>query len=229
MSSSPRRVDIEWSTTEGVTPKPTRLMEQVIMLIYFVPETTSWNSLAEDIVDPTTCMGSCTSANSGGTPVTTWGKSSPCRDLTISANPGGGVCHWLLVSSYRDSIFWVRRGDGLATWVVAMGFKCPMPWATANVLVAWALQLLLWLCSQEVGGSARSNVQEDMILTPQEGRASSRTSVLVNVVKGSMACQRSSTLSTSWWGSPGSSNWDFSTQYCRALAYAMVFWGCLMW
>ena len=96
MSSSPRRASIEWSPTEGVTPKPTKLIEQVFMLIYMVPETASWNSLAENNVDPTTHMGSCTSANFGGTPIATWGESSPCGDLAISANPGGvfAIGYW---------------------------------------------------------------------------------------------------------------------------------------
>ena len=203
-------------------------MEQVIMSMYVATETTSWNSLAENIVDPTAHMESCTSANSGGTPVTTWGKLSPHRDLVISVKPGGGVHHWLLVSSCCDSTFWVGTGDGLTTQVVVTGFKCPTPWANTNVPLAQALWLLLQLCSQDIWGSTGSNVWEDLILTQWEGGASSRTSALVNVVKGSMACQSSSMLSTSWWGLPGGSSWLFSTQYCRALVYTKVIAGCFM-
>ena len=165
MSSSPKRVGIEQSPTEGVTPKSTRLMEQVIMSMYVVPNTASWNRLAENNVDPTTLMGSCTSAISRGMPIATWGESSPCRDLTISMNPGGGVCLWLLLTSCCDSTFWVGTGDGLTAQVVAVAFKCPMPWAAINVPLSQALWFLLQLCSQEVGGSMGSDVWEDMILT----------------------------------------------------------------
>ena len=188
------------------------------MSIYVAPETACWNSLAENIVHPAICMVSCSLANSWGMPVTTWGKLSPCRNLSISVNPGGGVCHQLLVFSCCDSTFWVGMGDGLTTWLVAVGFKYPMPQATANVPLAQALRLLLQLHSREVGRSMGSDVWEDVILTQLDGRVSSRTSALVNMVSGSMACQSSSTFSASWQGSAGSGGWASSTQYGRALA-----------
>ena len=214
----PRRVGTEWSTTEGVNPKSTRLIEQVTILIYVAPQTTSWNSLVENIVDPATCMGSCSSANSRGMPITTQGMLSPHKDPVISGNSGGGVHHWQLVSSCHDSTFWVGVGGGFATWVVSVGFDCLMPQAAVNNPLAWALQLLLWLCSQGIAGSVVSDILEDVILTQMEGGASSWTSALVNVARDSMAHQSSSTLSTSWWGLPGIGGWAFSTQYWRALA-----------
>ena len=48
----------------------------------------------------------------------------------------------------------------------------------------------------EVRGFVGSNVQDDVILTQGEGGTRSRTSALVNVVKGSMALWSSSMLST---------------------------------
>ena len=69
---------------------------------------------------------------------------------------------------------------------------------------------------------------EDVILNQWEGGVSSRTSASVNMVRGSMACLSSSMLSISWQGLPGSSSWAFSIQYCSALVYARVFWGCFM-
>ena len=135
----------------------------------------------------------------------------------------------ILPSSHGDSALWIGTSDGLTAQVVAVGFKCPMPWAPMNVPLAWALQFLLQLHSWEVGGSAGSNVWDDVILTLGRGRASSRTSALVNVVKSSMVLWSSSTLSAIWWGSPSSSSsWAFSTQYCKAFIYAKVFCSCLM-
>ena len=43
-----------------------------------------------------------------------------------------------------------------------------------------------------------SDACEDVILTQLEGGQSSRTSAFVNKVRGSMAHQRSSMLSTNW-------------------------------
>ena len=106
MSTSPSSVGIEWSTTEGVTPKLTSLMEQVTMSMSVAHDMESWNSQVENIMDPTILTGSCSSTNTGGTPMNTWGGLSPCRDLVISMNPGG-VCHWLMVSPGCDSIFGV--------------------------------------------------------------------------------------------------------------------------
>ena len=65
--------------------------------------------------------------------------------------------------------------------------------------LSWALQVLLWLHSLGVGFP----FLEDVILTQLEGMMSSRTSSLVNVVRGSIAHQSSITLSMSWWGHLG--------------------------
>ena len=197
ISFSPRRVGIEQSTTKGVNPKPTSLIEQVTMSIYMAPETASWNSLAENIVDHATHIGSCSLANSGGMHITTQGKLSPCRGLVISTNPGGGVFHQLLVSSCCNSAFWVGAGDGLAAWVVVVGFDCLTLQATTNNPLAQALWFLQQLHSQRIAGSTGSDILEHMTLTQLEGGASSRISASVNMVRGSMACWSSSTLSAS--------------------------------
>ena len=70
---------------------PTKLIEQVIMSIYMAPDLASWNSWAENIVDPTIHMKSCSSANSGGISQISLGRLSQCRDHVISTNPGGGL------------------------------------------------------------------------------------------------------------------------------------------
>ena len=186
---------MEQLTTEGVNPMPTRLIEQVTMLTYVASEAASWNSWAENMVDPAISMGSCSSANSGEMPVTTLGRLFPCRDHAISANPGGGVHQQLMVSSCCGSTFWVGAADGLATWAVDVGFDCntlpqtilwPKPYGSCCGFVPKKLQ-------EPMG----SNVLEDMILTQLEGGELSRTSTLVNVVRGSMAHQSSSTFSAS--------------------------------
>ena len=153
----------------------------------------SWSSQAENIMDPTILTGSCSSTNSGWTPMTTWGGLSLHRDLAISANPGG-VYHWLMVSSGCDSIFRARETDGLTTWVVAVDFDHPRPQAATNTTLAWALWFLLQLHSWVVGGSMGSDICEGVILIQLEGRLSSRTSKSVNEVRGSMAHQSSSML-----------------------------------
>ena len=86
-------------------------------------------------MDTTILMGSSFLANSGGTPMTTQGGLSPCRDLMISTNPGG-VQHWLTVSFCSDSTFTAGETNGLAAQAVAVGFDCPMPWPTANAPLA---------------------------------------------------------------------------------------------
>ena len=98
-----------------------------------------------------------------------------------------------------------------------MGFDHPTLQAATNAPLARALWLLLQLHSQEVGGSMGSNIHEDMILTQLQGRLLSGTSAPVNEVRGSMTCQSSSMLSTSWQGLPGVSGWAFSAQCWRAL------------
>ena len=63
------------------------------------PDVMSWNSQVENMADSTIRMGSWSSASSVGMLVTTLGGLSPCRNHAISANPGGGACHWLMVLS----------------------------------------------------------------------------------------------------------------------------------
>ena len=169
-------------------------------------------------------MGSCSSTNSGKH-LQPPKEGFPHTGISQYANPGG-VYHWLMVSSGCDSYVW-GWGDW---WTCKPGCGCgfghPMPWVTANAPLAQALQLLLQLHSLVVGGSVGSDVHEDMILIQLEGRLSSRTSTSVNEVRGSMAHQNSSMLSTSWQDMPGIGGWAFSTHYWRALALARVFWGC---
>ena len=109
-----------------------------------------------------------------------------------------------MVSSGCNSFFVARETDGLIAWVAAVGFDHPMPWAATNTPLAQALWLLLWLHSQIVGGSAGSDIYDDMILIMLESRLSSRTSAFVNEVRGSIAYWSSSALSTNWQGSPKS-------------------------
>ena len=84
---------MEQAPAEGVYPMPTKLIKQVTMSIHMAPDVASWNSWVKNSVDPAIWMGSCSSANSRGKPVTTLGGLSPCRDCVISANPDGGVHH----------------------------------------------------------------------------------------------------------------------------------------
>ena len=93
---------------------------------------------------------------------------------------------------------------------MAVGFDCPMAQAAINNPLVWALWLLLWLCSQDVGGFTGSDILEDVILTQLGVRLLSRTSAWVNKVRGSMAYWSSSTLFNSWWGLPGVGGWAFS-------------------
>ena len=112
----------------------------------------SWSSWAENIMDPTILMGSCSSANSGGTPTTTQGGLSPCRDLMISANHGGclplaaGVFWlWLYLWGWWD--WWTcHQGGGCRFWLpYAMGcHKCssgssPMAPAAASFPNSWGI------------------------------------------------------------------------------------------
>ena len=124
---------------------PAKLIEQVTMLIYVVPDAASWISWVENMVNPAIHMGSCSLASSGGIQLSTLGGSSPCRDLAISTNPGGGVHHWLVVSSCCGSSFWVRVADGLTAWVVAVGLDHLTLQFAKNDPLEQALQLLLWL------------------------------------------------------------------------------------
>ena len=74
-------------------PTPTKFIEQVTILMHIALEVTLWNNQADYMVDPTIKMGPCSSANSGGMPVTTWGRSFLHRDHAISTYPGGGDGH----------------------------------------------------------------------------------------------------------------------------------------
>ena len=58
---------------------------------------------------------------------------------------------------------------------------------------------------------------KDVILIQLEGWRSSRTSSSVNVIRGSIAHQSSSTHSASWQGLPGVSGWTFSAQCWEGL------------
>ena len=87
------------------------------MLIYMAPEAASWNSQAENMVDPTICMESCSLANSRGTPVTTLGGSFPCRDSAISTNPGGGIHHQLTLPPGLEHL--LASPLGCSLWVSA--------------------------------------------------------------------------------------------------------------
>ena len=80
---------MEQSTAEGVTPKLTMLIVQVTMLIQIAPDMESWNSWAENIMDPTILMGSCSLANSRGTPMITWVGLSPMQGSHDFHGPWG--------------------------------------------------------------------------------------------------------------------------------------------
>ena len=175
------------------------------------------------MVDPTIWMGPWSLANSGGMPIATLGRLSPCKDHVISANPGGVmvVNGWYLpVLAPPPGL--VQLGDlpsGWWLWPSAILY-CRLP---KNNPLVWGLWLLLWLHSPGEG----SSFLEDVIITHLEGGMSSSTSALVNVVWGSIACHSSSTLSASQWGLPGVGGWAFSAQYCRAFAYARIFCSCI--
>ena len=176
-------------------------------------------------------MGSCSLASSGGMPITSWD----------AGHPHAGIS-WSLQTLVE--VFTISCTGLLLLWLYLLGWDgwwthCPGWWLwVSNALCHRLLQTYLWhepyssccgFVPEKLGDLAGSDVWDDVILTQCEGGVSSRTSALVNVVKGSMAHWSSSTLSPIWWGSPSGSSWTFSTQYCRALAYAKVFWGCLMW
>ena len=80
--------------------------------------------------------------------------------------------------------------------------------------------VLLWLCFLGVGFA----ILEDVILIHLEGRTSSNTSTSVNVVRGSIAHHSSSTLSASWWGSPGVGGWAFSPNVGGPLHMPGLLW-----
>ena len=163
---------------------PTKLIKQGTMSIYMAPDSASWNSWAENMVDPIIHMGSCSSANSGGMPEMSLGRLSPCRDHVISANPGGGVCCQLMVLSSCGYTSWVGAASCLAIWVVAVDLDFPMPWAAENYPLEQALQFLLWLLLPLRTGYP---ILDDTILTQLEGVVSPRTSTSVSVVRGSIA------------------------------------------
>ena len=135
VSSSPRRMGIEQSSTKGVTPKPTRLMEQVITSMQAAPDRESQRNQVEDIMDSTIHMVPCSSAGSNGMLVVLQGV-SPCRDHTISANPGGRTSCHPQHSSHGDCACWVGASDRLAAEAVTVGFECPTLWATVNIPLA---------------------------------------------------------------------------------------------
>ena len=129
-----------------------------------------------------------------------------CPPIGISQSP------WILVEGIADSscpppvvtAHWVRTGDRLAAWVVAVGFKCPIPWATVNIILAWVLCFLLLLLSlQPPWSGCSSSVSLDRVIIHQLDCGSSpNTPTSVKVAKGSMAWCSSHVSSTSQWGLP---------------------------
>ena len=183
-----------------------------------MPDITFCHSCMETIVAiAVPAKGSSLLVSSTGTSTDMHGGLSPCRDLAVTANPGGGTFH--LQGGTRDV---------LAIQVVVMGLDLPTLQAAMKEPWMWALLFWLWLCSLDVVGCAGLDVLEDVIFTQCKGTSSPKILASMNVTRGSIVSLSSHTYSANWCGLPGIGGWAFSAQCCNALAYARVFCCCFM-
>ena len=163
----------------------------------------------------------CSVVSPGGTSTGICGELSPHKDLAISAKPAWGFC--FCVQGLSSSVFtlWLETVNKLATGAVVVGFTYPILWVTEKEPWVWALQLLLWLCSWEVAGSAGLGGLDEVVFTQCNGTLLWRTSPSVNVMD-SLNSHMHSANCCGWSGRGG---WTFSAQNCNTLAYATVFRG----
>ena len=164
-------------SARGTIPTPTKFIKQVTISMHIALEVTSWYNWAEYMMGPTIQTGPCSSANSGGMPVTTQATSSLCRDHAISTNPGRVDGHWWMVPSHFGSTSWAAAVGLLTIWAVVEAFGCPSLYTAKNIPLACTWHVLLLLCSLVVGSTDLVGV----ILTQLDDWRSSKTSSSVTL------------------------------------------------
>ena len=118
------------STAVEVVPKPTGLISRWIM-----PETTSCCSHVDIIVAMAVPAKRPHGAvSSSGALTVIHGESFPCKDLLMSANPGGGVHGRTLVSFGWVSTLGLEVANGPFTGVVAADIDLPILWSAQKNL-----------------------------------------------------------------------------------------------
>ena len=131
-----------------------------------------------------------------------FGELSPCRDLGISAKPGGGFHCCVLGFPGSVFILWLETVNELPTGVVVVGFAHPILQVTEKEPQGWVLLFLLQLCSHVASGSRGSEGLDEDILTQCDGMMV-RTSSSLNDISCSMDSLNSCMYSANWPGWPG--------------------------